>query len=73
MKRLNFGRYVLGGFHVEIPVQYFIRGKTFIGPALHQGLNLIDFWEYPAGGDPIKTVKDFGSAVTGETVSAVPK
>jgi hypothetical protein len=59
--------------HVEIPVQYSIRGKTFMGPGSHSGLNLVDFWEYPTGGNTIKTIKDFGSAVTGETVSAVPK
>jgi hypothetical protein len=58
--------------HVEIPVQYFIQGKTLIGPALHGGLNLIDFWKYPAGGNPIKVLKDSGSAVTGETLSLAP-
>jgi hypothetical protein len=61
------------GRHPDVPTQFWVQGKTMIGPAPHKGgLPLIDFWEYPAGGNPTKTINLRRSTYTGFTVSITP-
>lgn len=51
--------------------QSFIQGSTVIAAFGTQGEE-IGFWKYPQGGEPTKTLSDFGQ-VTGIAVSVAPK
>lgn len=60
------------GKHIDYPVQFFLKDKTMMGPAPHGGgANLIDFWKYPVGGNPIKTISH-RNAYHGGAVSLAP-
>lgn len=59
--------------HPAQPVQFWIHGKTIIGPVPRNGgYPLIDFWRYPAGGNPTQAINLHRSVYLGVTVSVAP-
>jgi len=47
--------------------QFWIQGKTVIGPIAYDSVRSIGFWQFPAGGSPVKSFSD--SVPSGEAVS----
>jgi hypothetical protein len=57
-------------------VQFWVQGGTIIGPARpsKDRASLIEFWRYPAGGAPFKTLKPpYAHELWGVTVSLAPR
>ena len=61
------------GKHPDQPVQFFLSGKTMMGPVPHLGgLPFLGFWKYPAGGDPTKILSSREGQFTAVTISVAP-
>ncbi len=56
-----------------IGLQFWLQGNTFIQPDWGSNDAIIDFWQYPRGGQPTKVIPHFGSGdLIGVTVSVAP-
>lgn len=65
------GTTLLNGPHGFANAQFWIQGKTIIGPGAKQ-LNL-QCWHYPAGGNPSKILQEHNGAWSGVVVSVAPR
>ena len=59
-----------GNRHETQEVQYWVQGHTIVGPdKIGDRYSFIEFWHYPAGGNPSNVVRDIGRQPWGVTVS----
>ena len=59
-----------GNRHETQEVQYWVQGHTVVGPdKVGRRDSFIEFWHYPAGGNPSNVVRDIGRQPWGVTVS----
>jgi hypothetical protein len=60
------------GFEVGSTVQYWIQGRTIVGPdrSRHNTHDFLGFWRYPAGGESKHVLRDLASGgLWGTTIS----
>lgn len=64
---------IRSGKRPSAPVQFWVTGSTIIGPDHGRGYDgQLNFWRYPAGGDPKKSLKPGPTGLYGVTISRGP-